>query len=387
MPSFTAYNAIFFVFLGGACACAAALHVYTDPFGQYEGLAPSRFGPYKAQLGSRRGKSEIPLRNACSTLVLGTSRAEMGIDPESPVFETGTACNMGLAGANMEEILAAYRYTLKHSNVERVIFLADFLAFNTLIEAPSDFEKSRLASDRPELEYRLDVAFRIGAAQNVLRMYYRDRKHYYTPLGHKSALSDGEMKPTRRLFRHNVLKAFGLVRYTDEGFDLYRELVRDCAARGIDLVVAVSPVHALELEAMHVARAWDFFEQWKRELTLITDEESKGAAPVWDFSGYTPYTTEPVPFDDKIVDGMKWHWESSHFKRALGDIVLGQLLGEDAPNTQVGERMTTATIERHLQKIRSDRAAWVNANRAEVQWVRSVAQEVIREQREQDAPL
>jgi hypothetical protein len=48
--------------------------------------------------------------------------------------------------------------------------------------------------------------------------------------------------------------------------------------------------------------------------------------PLGDFSGYNSMTTEPVPPSGDTTSRMKWYWESSHYRKELGDLVLDRLL-------------------------------------------------------------
>jgi len=75
------------------------------------------------------------------------------------------------------------------------------------------------------------------------------------------------------------------------------------------------------------------YESWKQELLQISKSVAAefGHEPyaIYDFSGDNQYNTERVPAAEDIAAEMRWHWEQTHYKKQLGDLVLSVLF-EDA---------------------------------------------------------
>jgi hypothetical protein len=71
------------------------------------------------------------------------------------------------------------------------------------------------------------------------------------------------------------------------------------------------------------------------------------------------YTAEAVPPKNDPAP-MQWYWESSHYKKELGDRVLDRVFGYQAHGRTVapdfGVLLTSANIEEHLASIRSAQA-------------------------------
>jgi hypothetical protein len=84
--------------------------------------------------------------------------------------------------------------------------------------------------------------------------------------------------------------------------------------------------------------------------------------PIWDFSGYNSYTAEKVPPLGDVNTEMQWYWESSHYKKELGDLVLDRVFGHQEPgrtvNPDFGVLLASENIELHLQQVRNDRQKW-----------------------------
>jgi hypothetical protein len=135
----------------------------------------------------------------------------------------------------------------------------------------------------------------------------------------------------------------------------------------LDLRLFISPSHARQWETLHVGGLWTTWEDWKRQLVKINVEEASRAAagpfPLWDFSGYTALTTEPFPALGDVASTMRWYWESSHYKKQLGDLVLDRVFDYRDPSRELpgdfGIRLDPATIEAHLAWIRAGRERWV----------------------------
>ena len=109
-------------------------------------------------------------------------------------------------------------------------------------------------------------------------------------------------------------------------------------------------------------------------MVAINEEEaqrySRRPFPIWDFSGYNSLTTEPVPPLGDTETRMHWYFESSHYQKSLGDLVLDRIFDHQEPGRTVpddfGILLTSATLEAHLAQIRADRKRWRKAHPEDV---------------------
>ena len=146
----------------------------------------------------------------------------------------------------------------------------------------------------------------------------------------------------------------------------YRQFITFAHENAIDLRIAIGPSHARMFETLAVKGLWSTFENWKRQLVALNEEVAsdtgKPPFPLWDFSGYNHYTTEQVPALDDRETKMNWYWETSHYKKEVGDLVLDLVLDHQEPGRAVhpdfGVLLTFENIEQHLQQIRIDRQKW-----------------------------
>ena len=126
------------------------------------------------------------------------------------------------------------------------------------------------------------------------------------------------------------------------------------------------------------AGLWNAFEDWKRKLAQIVDEDaaaSGSAQPfvLWDFSGYNSITTEAVPAQGDLRSEMRWYWEAGHFKKESGDLVLDRVLDHHDPQRTMpqdfGTLLTAASVEAHLTHIRADRERYATSNAGELAYL------------------
>jgi hypothetical protein len=107
------------------------------------------------------------------------------------------------------------------------------------------------------------------------------------------------------------------------------------------------------------AGLWPAFEDWKRRLTEIAAGGGETVA-LWDFSGFSEYSTEMIPGPGDRQTEVRWYWEAGHFKKELGDVVLDRVLlseGTVGPDG-FGVRLTPANIDAHLGRVREHRSAF-----------------------------
>ena len=376
-----------------------AINFLVDPYGIYHFVNIKGFNANKPSIQShlRMTKAYQVKRQQPRAIILGTSRAEFGLDPDHPGFIHRPTYNLNLSGGNMYEMLRYFQHADSVSQIDQVVLALDFFQFDINSENRADFDERRLATDvRGDVENTwfaprdlIDSLLTLDALSASLNTVVRQfQKPIYLKNGSidPSATVRGKLIHIigqRNLFIMNEKRYFSK---TYEGFHLtsnngfstslgnYRMLISLAYANGIDLKLLINPSHARQLETLAVKGLWPTFESWKTQLVEINEEEAVAAdkAPflIWDFSGYSSYTTEPVPRAGDIKTKMAWYWESSHFTKELGNLVLDKVLAsnpkQDRGEVPFGMVLTSNNIEVYLQNVRGRRDAWRSANPSDV---------------------
>ena len=132
-------------------------------------------------------------------------------------------------------------------------------------------------------------------------------------------------------------------------------------AHDVKLTLVIKPDHADALEIFRRAGLWPRVEQFKAELAALAARQGSGTV-LWDFMDYSAFTTEQVPPAGDRHTATRWFWEPSHFKKALGRIMLGRILGDDAP--AFGVVLTPDNVAERNAAVRAQRQAYLCGNNA-----------------------
>lgn len=152
-------------------------------------------------------------------------------------------------------------------------------------------------------------------------------------------------------------------------FDAYRFMLRQAYRDGTDMRLFAPPLHPSVRTLMLELRLDGRYQFWMKQLVSINEEEARLAGrpvfPLWDFSGPSTITSEPVPApSDPAL--MRWFFDVSHHRKAAGDLILDRVLGHQEPGRTVpsdfGVRLTGETVDVHLATSERQRVEWAAAN-------------------------
>ena len=161
----------------------------------------------------------------------------------------------------------------------------------------------------------------------------------------------------------------------------YRRALKIAHERKIDLRLVIGPSHARQWETLAISGLWPTWESWKRLLVLINEQEARSAMtkpfPLWDFSGYNIITTEAFPAMTDKKTQMQWYWDSSHFKKETGDLVLSTIFdhGKSSPSIPggFGRLLSSHNIEHQLSLIREARLKYQRTHGVDVAEIEGLA--------------
>lgn len=385
------YVQLYLALLSSLLLAIAGVNILVDPYKMFRVLTVKGFNHNKYFLdatGLRRVKAFDLAQGDYDTVILGTSRALTGLDPQAPAFGSRKVYNAGLTASNFYEVEKVYRYARNQLKLRTVVIGLDFFTFTGKKSVNRDFDQSLFAgvmfqnpssylTDLLSLD-TLQLSFKT-VARNM-----RGKAPTYWDNGFRnmntSHLDQYKLfnTLTKTFFDDDSYGAFS---YSQERLELFRQLVEDCKKNNIELHILINPSHAREMEVIRILGLFPQFEQWKRDLVSILDKSNTAhtntpAFTLWDFSGYNQATTEAIPPKNSPVR-MKWYWEASHYRKELGYIVLDKVFGRasnvPAPLTDFGTTLTPNNLEPHLAKIRSQQKQYMLAFPQEVREVEQIA--------------
>lgn len=372
----------------------AAINVIVDPFRVFRLVEVRGFNevkPRAAQRGYLTKESGV-VATKPSNLILGNSRAEVGFDPESLAWPSGTTYNAAVPGGGTETALAFLKLGVDGGQLRQVLIGLDFQDF--LVDpglqlqeksAPeSRGTESRLSRIRSKIVLATELAFsldsllnswstvvqqRNSGASDVTRLGFNPM-HDYVSLAHQDGygvLFQQRDEENARNYRRQPHGLFASGSHTSAAFQDLREMMNLCTTNGLRCTFIIYPYHAHILELISLSGLWIYFEDWKREIAHLVDgvstDRMQQANVLWDFSGYHNYALEPVPRLGDRATQLNWYWEAGHFKRALGEKLLMDIYGQEVE--RIGTRLDANNIESHLADIRQQQSAF-RAARPEV---------------------
>lgn len=347
-------------------------NLFIDPYGVWN--PPSLYGvnAHKSEMYTHQRifRAVDLARLKPKVILLGSSRSFFGLDPKYYAKLTGmNAYNLGLNGTNMAEELAYLEHAIYNQpDLEKVVISLDFYAFNAYNEGRTDFSADRMNKHHITLDDSLKTLLSWDACKASWDTLRYNREHPDTPLAEDNGLfTDAGIKRSHVLnltTKGTFDRELSTYLYSDQFFRSYKltmyeykKIIRLCQERNIKVVAFISPAHATLWEAIKIAGHWSVLEEWKQEVSALT--------PVWDFSGYNEITTE------QIQETMLNYWDSSHYKKLVGNLVLERLFNPetDLVPDDFGILITPDNIESHLARIRQDQAAWEEKNPDVVNYV------------------
>lgn len=412
------------VWIGATCALllgVAAINSVVDPYGMVRLVDQPGFNHIKPAAGAHGAVSKAyqVLRVQPRTLILGNSRAEVGLDPAHPAWQARPVYNAALPGTGTHTSLRYLQHLLASSSGDPairpqvVLWGIDFMDFLTDPDAPrpaqltvSEDLRLRLPADADSVQWRqrtrdylasaLTLTALLDSAHTVARQDDVYAAHL-SPLGFNPMRDYLQISATEgywNVFRqrdHENVKAylqrprsiFDSSGASSPALDDLRELVRLCRAHGIALQLFTYPYHAHLLEIIRLTGHGPALEIWKRTVAqLLHDEAQASASPafaLWDFSTYNTFSTERVPAQGDRASGMQWYWEAGHFKSALGGLMLDRMQGQSRAPAELGVLMTVANAPSHMELYRELGEQYRAANSAEVQVLADLVAQVRRQ--------
>jgi hypothetical protein len=323
------------------------INLIVDPYDLFGTPKIKGFNMFKAVIASKQRVFETVrvLKNHDEAIILGTSRSDIGISPDHPVFPAGKTFNAAMSGEMISESRRILEELISRpgGGPKTVVIGLDFMAFNASMPFPFDYSDDNFSPWRTT-----QLMFSISGLLDSFRTIIRQDRYKILARGgilHEDGGREYISDPTVAARNRFLGSEDGYLRLTykpapvctwnttnTHGGNMYRDyrrLLELARGHNIDLKMFISPSHARQWETIAAAGLWEEFEQWKRQLVYMNAEVAQqyghAPLPLWDFSGYNSITTTPVP--ESGVFNMSYYWESSHYHQEVGDMVLNRMFG------------------------------------------------------------
>ncbi len=354
--SYKRFNILFLSFIFISLTLFGGFNFLIDPYGIYDSPKVASINKYKSeQMAYDRIFQAIEIiKRKPNVLFLGSSTVQFGLDTRYfPNNESYEVYNLGLQNANIREINQYFKHALVNNpDIKTVVMGVDLFIFEKDKEDNPNYDQNRLEKKIINFKDIANTLFSFSAFDASVKtiknnlngtashLEYINGMLYYDPGKPVPGSLDRFVFFLKGVFRKKPEQN----RFSQERLDYFREIVQICQEKNIDLMVFISPSHATQWTGTEAAGNWywEEWENWKKELVKIT--------PIWDFSGYSSVTTEPVS------DDMKNYYDSSHYRPVVSQLILAKMLNN---NPQVpddfGVLLTPENLEQNLQRIREEK--------------------------------
>lgn len=340
-----------------------------------------------------------------ATLLLGSSTIAVGLDPESPAWaaQHRPVFNLALAGSNPNVQLNFLRHALATTRpglvligvsfedalVTRVVFNADHSAEVPAPEPPE--ARLRTGDDAPRrldraVAWAQDLIFATISFQavrdSVKTLLSQDDvlENYQTPLGHSTGgrfarwiAKEGQLALFVDKDRTKAAQFIKWLRRPLTAVAPIGEMVRLARGHGADVIVFIIPSHAEQLELFRQVGMTPFYKSWKADVVATVEAAAppESPVPIWDFSGYSRFTTEQVPTAGDTRTTLEWIWEPIHFRAELGTLMLDRMVNAAGP-ADLGRRITTADLPGRVAAYEEAQRAWIRDHPADVSRIQEI---------------
>jgi hypothetical protein len=378
----------------------ASFNYAVDPYLLFDVKRVHGFNDLKPSVATRERmmKAYQAGRVSARTVVIGSSRSDLGMDPATVSWPASAqpVYNLSLVGSGTAEGMKYLRHyvAMNPGNAPRTVVVGlDFESFLYVSRGVNTRVKS---SNMSELEERLAVdaegnpnplrAVRVlkdralgllslDAIVDSIKTITGSRSASVTNLEPNGHLSEAGFRDTAHadgfqlLFtqKHlDAIKQYGKPRRvlsdTPDGpireFGALRQLLSLAKANGIEVALVIQPAHASRLELLDRMGYWGDYERWKRELAALSAQAGASQkVALWDFGGYEREAREPVPAKGKDTRDMQWFWDPVHYTSKLGDVMVARIF-TDGQGEGFGVRLTPANVEAQIARVRRDREAF-----------------------------
>ncbi|OIQ88035.1 hypothetical protein GALL_300830 [mine drainage metagenome] len=354
----------YFAIVAVALGLIAAYTYAVDPYATFRWHDLAGFNDRKMlkRDGGRVSKALIVGRVPFDVLFFGTSAAETGLDPASPQLQGASAFNFGLSAGTVLELASAMRFSARHQHPKLVLIDLDPVLFWSARTYSGDYDQSRLAgaSQWPVMFKRLLSSQALKDSYGVMRASMRHKPTPFPKTGfHNQALDTARFEHFRSTFEamlqsYQPFWSHYPADYARDRLDLLRQAVIGMADRQARVILFVGPFHVRHIQQIASLGHLTDLENWKRDLTRLVAEVNTVPgrnAQLWDFSGPSSITEEPLPPQEQ--GRMRHYWDPIHYSQSTGNLIMARVLGHDAGvPADFGVRLTPQDIDSVLSAER-----------------------------------
>ncbi|HEY2050818.1 MAG TPA: hypothetical protein VGH03_15875 [Caulobacteraceae bacterium] len=355
-----------------------ALNVAVDPFFVFGTPLIAGLNQYKPATQGREALAKAALlpRARPHTVLIGTSKVQVGLDPQSTAWvpDDAPVFNAGLPGSTSPSTLATLEDSLTVAPVRRVLVV---LEPTNLIEPATPFTPAPpfLHTGWAHVRDLFDAAFTLDALEASFQTLVAQWTAFPSGLRPNGQMYDGHFRgPTLAegpgvLFGQkaasNATAIANVARQVSAQpnaeiaqLEMVRRLIELCREKGVSVDLALAPVHADYLRLLVLAGLWPRYLHMREVLAQTVADAGDGQVRLWSFTGFNEFSTEPVPPIGQRAPALRCFWEPNHFRPEYGQLLLETIYrGRQGVGVRLEPANVGALNEAQTAAMEHDRAA------------------------------
>ena len=355
----------FFIGFIGLAVLGALLNWFANPYGIYNPPFIKNLNSEKSAGAPRFFKPLQVSSLQPDVVILGSSRAQVGLDPST----LPNTYNLGIPGLTASELLGYGEHVLTDTKATRLIIGLDFFTFDDAQTVSGSYElavlgKNTLFRAIPETLFSFNT---LNLSRKTFRNSYKRKSSLHLSNGlYQLPLPSGHLPEDLILETVNLFTSPGGgyrgQKQFKKSLSKLGNLLEMANLKGVTVELFISPTHVALVEALDVVKLWNVYENWKRQLTHLAATQK---VILWDFSGYTKLTTVSLANSQTVF------FEGSHYLPSIGRQLL-TIINKNIENKNIGQRLTPENIIEFLNSQRGARIKYRLNNAEDVERIRDV---------------
>lgn len=287
-------------------------------------------------------------------LVIGSSRAAVYDETlMKDYWKYEKFQNLSISSLRVKEFKDILEHIIENSNVENIIYIADFFAHNSIFPYERGYINGAIGRDGNWKLWSVGL-FSLTAIKESIITLRRS-------LIQKNDNQKSKNRNSREIVKKNTLKDFDrqLISYLKEpsfysSFKLDKkaildlgEIINEFQSKKGKVTIIMSPVHAWQIQAIDIANLFNEFKEWKKLYALMA---SYYDIDVWDFSNYNKFSTE------QVSNEMNWYNDSSHYSGNFVTIINKCIIDNECKLNNkemdlLGKKIFKGNIDDHLRNL------------------------------------
>lgn len=279
------------------------------------------------------------------TILLGTSRTRMGLNPKL-LQQSGKVLNMGMDAGQIYEIEKYFEHAQAIHPLQQVLLELDIINYHNM--AHPDFNPKRLKSTT--------------SANNSWQYNLTKTRDLYSEFTSYTSIKNSICKILKCRYFQKVQpfeKGVSLVKmqHIEDKTDLiefegnpdteFEKMLTIAHNNNITFTIYIPPLPV----SQYISRNWNDFMQWKRKLRNIIKKvygENEDLVRIWDFSGFSTITTAPLTMENNVLAN-EWFINVTHFSTTTGKLILKRIYNDCGKSCDIpsdfGVQLTTNNLD------------------------------------------